>query len=512
MIPIELRLRNFLSYGEDVPPLDFTSFKLACLTGRNGHGKSAILDALTWAVWGEARKAGYSRSPDADLLRQNAGEMFVEFTFSLGGSEYQVYREYHSKRRTGKLEFRSRKNRDDAYILLTGNSKRDTQQRINQVLGLDYRTFVNSSFLQQGKADEFTRQPPKDRKEILCTILGLDFYDRLLDEAKLRLNAVRAERKMLDDSLASIQLELEEEESIAEREQSLSAAVQEKDNALEVLRSGIKEIREQIAGLQHVRERIERGQAEEIRIQKRLQEIAAREEKHQAEKKDSLAMIAREAEIETRYRRHEEIGKQLHDLLAVDERHDRLNTQRIALEKAIDEQRNLLQVQLASLKAKANKSKKPKRNAVPFSTPGSPLRNATPPFRKSLPNSNASWRKNRPTTHCKNRSPKPSSASNKNGSVSPNESPNARAPRKTSQNPPRNRSNPTRPRTKTGAAIRMPADSGTDANPGGGRAGKQPTPRTRPGRSRSMQTDSPGDARKDGIAAKRPDSRMPPLQ
>lgn len=366
MIPIELRLRNFLSYGEDVPPLDFTSFKLACLTGRNGHGKSAILDALTWAVWGEARKAGYSRSPDADLLRQSAGEMFVEFTFSLSGSEYQVYREYHSKRRTGKLEFRSRKNRDDAFIILTGNSKRDTQQRINQVLGLDYRTFVNSSFLQQGKADEFTRQPPKDRKEILCTILGLDYYDRLLDEAKLRLNAVRAERKVLDDSLASIQLELEEEESIIEREKSLSALLQEKDNALDILHSGIKEIREQIAGLLHVRERIESGRAEETRIQKRLQEIAAREEKYRAEKNDSLALTAREADIETRYRRHEEIGKQLHDLLAVDERHDRLNAQRIALEKTIDEQRNLLQVQLASLKSESGQIQKTKTECRPL--------------------------------------------------------------------------------------------------------------------------------------------------
>ncbi|MBN2328408.1 MAG: AAA family ATPase, partial [Candidatus Omnitrophica bacterium] len=71
MIPITLKLQNFLSYGDEAQALDFTAFKLACLSGRNGHGKSALLDAITWAVWGEARKAGYSRTPDADLLHQS---------------------------------------------------------------------------------------------------------------------------------------------------------------------------------------------------------------------------------------------------------------------------------------------------------------------------------------------------------------------------------------------------------------------------------------------------------
>ena len=82
MIPIRLRLMNFLSYGEDVDPLDFTPFRVACLSGRNGHGKSALLDAMTWAIWGEARKASYSRTPDADLLRINAEHMEVEFSFT----------------------------------------------------------------------------------------------------------------------------------------------------------------------------------------------------------------------------------------------------------------------------------------------------------------------------------------------------------------------------------------------------------------------------------------------
>jgi len=126
MIPVKLWLRNFLSYGENTPTLDFRGFKMACLSGRNGHGKSALLDAMTWAVWGEARKPGHSRTPDADLVRLSTSNMAVEFTFWLNGQTYQVYREYQkSKRGNAKLEFRVKSPGEDQFSILTGNSKKE---------------------------------------------------------------------------------------------------------------------------------------------------------------------------------------------------------------------------------------------------------------------------------------------------------------------------------------------------------------------------------------------------
>ena len=67
VIPLQLRVHNFMCYRENVPLLDFDGIHLACLTGANGHGKSALLDAITWALWGKARfsfrhKAGVDRS------------------------------------------------------------------------------------------------------------------------------------------------------------------------------------------------------------------------------------------------------------------------------------------------------------------------------------------------------------------------------------------------------------------------------------------------------------------
>jgi exonuclease SbcC len=88
VIPISLQLNNFLSYSTAPEPLDFTRFHTACLSGNNGNGKSALLDALTWAMWGEARHS------TPNLLRIGAGDMRVEFVFDLDGERYRIVRGY----------------------------------------------------------------------------------------------------------------------------------------------------------------------------------------------------------------------------------------------------------------------------------------------------------------------------------------------------------------------------------------------------------------------------------
>jgi exonuclease SbcC len=78
MIPVRLELKNFMSYGEQVEPLDFSGMHLACLSGENGNGKSALLDAITWALWVEARASS------DELIRLGSEEMRVTFDFHLG--------------------------------------------------------------------------------------------------------------------------------------------------------------------------------------------------------------------------------------------------------------------------------------------------------------------------------------------------------------------------------------------------------------------------------------------
>jgi exonuclease SbcC len=87
MIPTKLALRNFMCYRENVSPLHFEGFRVACLCGDNGNGKSALIDAITWALWSKAR----ARSDD-DLIHLGQREMEVEFEFIVSQNQYRIIR------------------------------------------------------------------------------------------------------------------------------------------------------------------------------------------------------------------------------------------------------------------------------------------------------------------------------------------------------------------------------------------------------------------------------------
>src|SRR5438067_12163587 len=98
MIPIKLTLKNFMSYGEEETTLPFEGIHVACLSGDNGNGKSALLDAMTWALWGKTRASSVQSVSEDDLIRRNADEMEVRFEFDLTDQRYRVVR----KRKRGK--------------------------------------------------------------------------------------------------------------------------------------------------------------------------------------------------------------------------------------------------------------------------------------------------------------------------------------------------------------------------------------------------------------------------
>ncbi len=211
MIPRRLYLRNFLSYRECT--VDFTGLHTAVLCGRNGEGKSALLDAMTWALWGEAR----GRLED-DRIYLGEQEMLVRFEFEVEKEVFEVVRKRTRGRGTGALDFFQRR-ADGELVALTEGTLRDTQRRLVGTVRLDYDTFVSSAFIVQGRSNEFTRKAPADRKEVFRKILGLERYevlataagDRKKDRARessLRGQEAEGARKELDE-LPAVEAEVE---------------------------------------------------------------------------------------------------------------------------------------------------------------------------------------------------------------------------------------------------------------------------------------------------------------
>ena len=134
MIPVKLSLRNFMPYSDNVPPLDFTGIHLASICGDNGAGKSAIVDAITWALWGETR-AG-ARNHD-DLIHSQASEMEVEFEFKVGAQLYRVIRKHaRPKRRqaSGPSSLDLFVASDGGFRSLSGERIQETQHKITDIL------------------------------------------------------------------------------------------------------------------------------------------------------------------------------------------------------------------------------------------------------------------------------------------------------------------------------------------------------------------------------------------
>jgi DNA repair protein SbcC/Rad50 len=225
MIPLRIQLKNFLSYGSELQTIDFEPYHLICLSGKNGHGKSALLDAITWAVWGQARKEGGNAKADQGLLRLGQKQMIVIYDFIFNDHLYRIRREFaitHGKPYAC-LEFGILNRETDTITPLTDKTIRATQEKINQMIGLEYEAFSNSAFLRQGHANEFSKKSPKERKTILAQIIGLERYE-LLKKAALEKSRTIQQKKAEYESLSQrLNQELERNDELKKNMSDLNA-------------------------------------------------------------------------------------------------------------------------------------------------------------------------------------------------------------------------------------------------------------------------------------------------
>lgn len=231
MIPLTLSLTDFLSYRTMDAPLDLAGVHVACLSGANGNGKSALLDAITWALWGKARGSEGGQSQER-LIRDGADEARVELTFELDGQTYRVARR---RTRNGKGEVHLSVADGGRWTDLGAESVTMTQAAISKLLKMEYETFVASAYILQGRADEFSKMNAADRKDTLAKILGLEVYERLADRAKERkkehagrADALRADAERDEAQLQEIPVQ---QQALADAEAQAANAETERERA-----------------------------------------------------------------------------------------------------------------------------------------------------------------------------------------------------------------------------------------------------------------------------------------
>ena len=325
-----------MCYRDSTEVLDLTGVHLACLSGENGAGKSALLEAITWALWGRARGLVI----DDELISKGATEMEVDFEFILNGDAYRVIRKRAMKGKAGttvlEVQIGDGEPGSEQWRTISGATIKESQARIGELLKIDYETFVNSAFIMQGKADSFTVKTPTERKRVLAEILGLEQYDRLEDSAKEEAHSRRLKMADLENTLHRIDAELllrpahaqrleEVEEQLVGRQGALSAVKSE----LTVITANEQSLATSEKRLAEIRDRI--GKRE------RSMDLAKTKIVRDDEKRKSFEqLVAQREEIEAGYAELQELQEQDRRL---NEDKSKLHTLQVAqmrIEKELD--------------------------------------------------------------------------------------------------------------------------------------------------------------------------------
>ncbi|MEP6774404.1 MAG: SMC family ATPase [Chloroflexota bacterium] len=345
MIPIKLTVRNFMCYRDQPETLNLTGIHLACLSGENGAGKSALLEAITWVLWGKAR----DRSIDDELISKGATEMEVDYQFVLNGDAYRVIRKRTQKGKSGTTMLDIQVSDDaesDNWRSLSGATQRESQEQINNLLKISYDTFINSAFLMQGRADEFTVKKPAERKQVLADILGLEQYDRLETEAKEEARERASRIGELKSTIERIDIELAPRGDYTERLGEIEDDLTLKQSALIERRVELADLQSHEQNLVHTRNRL-REIAERIeRREHNMDAIKTRIVRNDERRKSLEQLLERRSEIEagwTEWQSHQERDAHLNDMR---NSLDALDKERIRLDGALSNERIHLDLQI----------------------------------------------------------------------------------------------------------------------------------------------------------------------
>lgn len=210
MRPLRLELEGFTAFRER-QVVDFTD-NLFVISGPTGAGKSSLLDAITFALYGQPARSGVTAK---ELISLGAPSLRVCFDFSVGGETYRVTRT--TLRKVG----------GDALLenLETGKPLANAVTQVNSavasLVGFDHDVFIRSVLLPQGQFARFLTGTAGDRRKVLEDLIGLDIYNVM--------SALAGQKAQFN--LGQVQANLLRAETIRATEEDVARTLAESESA-----------------------------------------------------------------------------------------------------------------------------------------------------------------------------------------------------------------------------------------------------------------------------------------
>jgi DNA repair exonuclease SbcCD ATPase subunit len=183
----KVRWKNFLSTGNSFTEIDLTRSTNTLIVGHNGAGKSTILDALTFGLFGKP----FRKINKPQLMNTiNNSDCVVEIEFSIGKKQYKIVRSI-------------KPNAFEIYcdsVLVNQDAKaKDYQEHLEKfILKLNYKSFTQVVILGSASFVPFMQLSPADRRTIIEDLLDIQIFSSMNSIVKNKISTIKDEQKSVD--------------------------------------------------------------------------------------------------------------------------------------------------------------------------------------------------------------------------------------------------------------------------------------------------------------------------
>jgi exonuclease SbcC len=301
----DIQLKDFIAHRDT--KLEFGK-GITVFVGHNGSGKSSIIDAVTFALFAEHMRGKSNKN----LVRRGANSAMVQMHFTLNSREFSIVRGLSSAGQSfSQFVLVSDGDKVVNKPLAGGERKQfdeSTKREVANVLGLDYKKMCVAAIVQQGELLRIIEAKPKDFKELLNGLTGID---RLDSAYEVMHEVLREFRDRLRDELGYTDEEIAKVEKLLhDKEQELKiaeSALKEFEEEKKMLEERIRQLEREIERMEPISQKAKELQSQERRLlyyvnEKRSQinDEIARQEKTTREARLSLQTLKDKDETEMR--------------------------------------------------------------------------------------------------------------------------------------------------------------------------------------------------------------------